>query len=302
MNIEKSILTALAGVIAVSSGMSYVRTQEERARRLGIKGTSVLLDQEGSSIEYLYSEAETTSRTTLVLENGLGAPLECWDWIRYLLSDDFNILCYHRSGYARTDSRARPGQLLEALLQHCSPQGPIVFCSHSIGSLVTGNALAESEYLRNRARAVVVLDGTDAVLLDADRRSRRRVERFKQDSLRRMLGTVTGMNRWVTSPPERDVEYRPDIQRAYVSFIGSIRTIRTAQQEYLHEPTEGQEFLAALDLERVVLSAADNVDQQQTLADRLNARFQAVSLSSHRSIIGKLPCAEQVATVLKEMR
>jgi len=301
MSFERAVAGTFATALTVSSYLAYIRFEDEYTRRIGLNGTSLTVDVDGLAIEYMYAKAEGESeRPTLVLENGLGTPLESWDWIAYLLRDNFNVLRYHRRGYWRTKSVDRPARILKFLLDRLAPSGPLVLCGHSFGSLSITNALAESAYLRARTRSVFVLDGTDAVLLAEERNSKRRVGRYDQELLRHLLSSVTGTNRWVPSPVERDIEYRPDIQRSYLVSFSSPQLLLAARREYLNEPTTGQQFLHDLDIARHVISAANNVQQQEILAHRLGADFAVVPASRHRSLIGRLSCAEQVAEFLRK--
>ena len=292
---------ALAGALLVSATMAYARGEEEFSRRAGLKGTSVVPDQEGRKIEYLFS-TPTTGRapTTLLLKNGLGSPLESWDWISFLLKEEFNILRYHRRGYARTKSRLRPAQIVEQLVCEKAPDEEIVIVSHSLGSLVAANMLAESAELSRRVTAIMIIDGTDSDLLDDDRESPQRSGRFRQLAMQEALADVLGVNRWVPSKFERDVEYRPDVQKAFVITTTSVRTQIATIREYLHEPTCGQTHLAQLAISKHVVSASDNVEQQEKLAAKIGATFSQVPLSSHRSIIGKLQSAQIVAARIRE--
>jgi len=298
---ESATAGALAATLLVSATMAYARGEEEFSRRAGLKGTSIAVDSEGRNIEYTFSTPTAgTAKTTLVLENGLGSPLESWDWIVFLLKEDVNILRYHRRGYARTKSRLRPARILEQLLSDLAPTGPIVIAAHSLGALVTANALTESGDLAARANGVVVIDGTDSDLLDGDRDTPQRSARFKQLAMQEALADVLGVNRWVPSKFERDVEYRPDVQRAFVITTTSVRTQIATVREYQHEPTAGQANLALMTVPKHVIAASDNVEQQGILAAKLGASFSQVPLSSHRSIIGKLQSAQIVADRIRE--
>lgn len=280
----------------MSTTIAYARGEEEFSRRTGLKGTSVLKDPDGKNIEYMFSTPTAgLSSTTLLLENGLGSPLESWDWINFLLKEDFNILRYHRRGYARTKSLLRPAALIEQLLSEVAPEGPIIVAAHSLGALITSNMLAESFELSRRVKTVVILDGTDSDLLDADRRLPRRLGQFKQMAMQEAFADVLGVNRWVPSKFERDVEYRPDVQRAFVITSTSVRTQIATVREYLHESTAGQSHLARQNVAKHVISASDNVEQQERLATKIGASFAQVPLSSHRSIIGKIQSAQIVA-------
>lgn len=300
MNFERRILTACGAAAVVSSYISYIQIEEEYTRRIGLKGTSVTDGPDGRDIEYSFSSRGHNATTpVLVLESGLGAPLESWDWVAEILGDDFRVLRYHRSGYWRSKSASRPAGMLEHLLRQYAPAGDVILCGHSIGALAAMNTLAESEYIRKRTCSLHIVDGTDAVLLGEDRMSARRVGRYNQDTARRLLGAVLGTTRWLTNPAERELEYRPDIQRAYLASMASIQMLLTARREYLNEPTHGQQFVAASKVRRVVISAGNNTEQQKILSERIAADFHVIPESSHRSIIAKRPFAQQVAHIIR---
>ncbi|MBN9327023.1 MAG: hypothetical protein BGO38_09825 [Cellulomonas sp. 73-145] len=302
MTVERQAAAVFFTALGVSAAVAQIRQEEDFARRAGLKGTSVITDPEGRAIEYKYVAPDGPTRAVAVLENGLGAALEGWDWVtRELRKQGIGVLTYHRRGYARTKSQKRPAQLLEQLLRQCAPEGPVLFVSHSIGALITANALAESAYLRDRAAGAVVVDGTDADLLAEDRRSPQRLGRFRQSTVLEILGSVTGLNRWVQSPTERDVEYVPDVQRAFLTTGSAPTTLLAAHREYRTEPTSGQAALAASGLPATVLAAADNIEQQRELATKLGAKFEVIEASSHRSIIGRPACAHDVCEAVGRM-
>lgn len=297
---ERTVLAGVGVSLLVSATLSFARGEEEFRRRAGLKGTHVLKDRDGRNIEYTYSKCGRESRPVLLLENGLGSPLESWDWVEYVLKDEFNILRYHRRGYARTKSTHTPAAIVERLLEHVAPEGPIVIAGHSMGALIAANMLLASSHIAERTNAVIVIDGTDADLLEEDRRVPQRIGRFKQLALQESIAQILGVNRWVPNKFERDVEYRPDIQRAFVVATTSVRTQIASTREYLTEPTRGQNALAEAATPVRVISASDNVPQQRALAEKLNAELSVVPESSHRSIIGRLPHASVVARVIRE--
>ncbi|MBX9719224.1 MAG: alpha/beta hydrolase, partial [Microbacteriaceae bacterium] len=274
---------------------------EEFARRAGLKGTQIRPDQHGRNIEYtLTGPAPTAERPVIICENGLGSPLESWDWVEHELRADYPVLRYHRRGYARTKSLGRPAELLESLVEEVAPSSPIVFLSHSIGALITANVLDESPAIAARTTAAYLIDGTDAELLKIARESPPSVGQYRQMTMQEILASVTGVNRWTVSKIERDVEYRPDIQRSYLVTSGSVRTLFAAQREYLHEPLSGQLGHPDQAIQMHLFAAADNVTQQQRLAERLGATFNIIEESAHRSIIGKIACARAVVRHIRE--
>ncbi|MEV6806805.1 alpha/beta hydrolase [Streptomyces sp. NPDC051132] len=301
MSFERRVLTTFGAAALVSAYTAYIRLEEEYTRRFGLKGTAVIDGPDGRDIEYSFSVTEhTATAPVVVLESGLGAPLESWDWVTEILARDFRVLRYHRSGYWRSKSASRPGRMLERLLRRLAPDGEVILCGHSMGALAAMNVLAESDYVRERTRALHIVDGTDAVLLEEDRMSKRRVGRYNQDTARRLLGSALGTTRWLTSPAERELEYRPDIQRACLASMSSPQMLLTARREYLNEPTHGQQFVAESDVRRTVIAAAGNAEQQQRLSERIKSQYHVVPDSGHRSIIAKRPLAEQVARIIRE--
>lgn len=301
MKFEAGVGIVVAGVMAGSSLMANVRFTEERARRNGLKGTQLMNDSTGKSIEYLLSPGYNPDKQTLVLENGLGDPLECWDWIDHELRDKFNILRYHRAGYFRTESTLRPAKIIETLLAGLNIPGPIHMVSHSLGALVTANALLESGALRKRTESGTIIDGTDAALLGDDRASEVKSGRFRQATMQQILASITGMDRWTPGKTQRDVQYRPDIQQSFIASMSSPRAKITAQGEYFKEPLAGQEHLKTI-LSRIhVVAAGDNLVQQRALASKLEATFHSIEGSSHRSIIGSPFHARSVAELINEV-
>ncbi|GAT88444.1 pimeloyl-ACP methyl ester carboxylesterase [Paenarthrobacter nicotinovorans] len=302
MKLEKLSLAVFAAGMSLSSVMAYVRHHEELIRRGGLKGTQLLNDDHGSPIEYIYTPAATGPGAPIViLENGLGSPMESWDWVRYLLKGQVGVIQYHRRGYGRTKSAQRPAVIMDRILQEHDLKGPVVLAAHSIGALVSANALAESEELRSRTEALIILDGTNGVLLDEDRNTPGRIGTFKQTAMQEALASTLGVNRWAPSKLERDVEYRPDIQRAFLTTGARPSTQVAALREYLTESTANQRKVSSYEIRQFVVAAEDNITQQRELAEQLGASFSHVPASSHRSIIGKLQCAEVVASIIQQV-
>lgn len=302
MNLERAAFAVFAAGLALSSGMAYVRHHEELVRRSGLKGTQLINDEYGRPIEYIFSPALGGPNAPMVVfENGLGSPLESWDWVRYLLTGKVATVQYHRRGYGRTESLQRPAAIMETILNKHAPSGPLVLVSHSIGALVSANLLAESEPIRSRTQHLVIVDGTNGALLDEDRNTPGRIGMFKQTAMQEGLAHILGVNRWAPSKLERDVEYRPDIQRAFLTTGSRPKTQRAALREYLTEPTAHQLDITSYGIKQIVVAAEDNVTQQQELADEIGAIFTSVPASSHRSIIGKIQCAEVLASIVQKV-
>lgn len=300
MGIETRVAALTICAAVASSTVVRAKRTEELARRQGLKGTRLLPDGQGGVVEYLLTGNPSSTAPVIVCENGLGEPLEGWDWVEFFLREDYRILRYHRSGYGRTTSSLRPGRLLELLLRTLAPEHPVAYVGHSIGSLVMGNAVAESAHLRTLVQSVTVIDGTDPELLAADRSSVTKAAKFRQVTRQRRLAGTIGFNWWGPDMMARQVAYRPDVHNAYRLFISDSATLRTATTEYTTEPLTGLTGLESLPVLRQVFAAADNVIQQSRLAEKLRAELSIVPGSGHRSILGYPEHALHLTRLLRE--
>ena len=300
MGIETRVAALTICAAVASSTVVRAKRTEELARRQGLKGTHLLPDGQGGVVEYLLTGNPSSTGPVIVCENGLGEPLEGWDWVEFFLREDYRILRYHRSGYGRTTSSLRPGRLLELLLRTLVPEHPVAYVGHSIGSLVMGNAVAESAHLRSLVQSVTVIDGTDPELLAADRSSATKAAKFRQVTRQRRLAGTIGFNWWGPDMMARQVAYRPDVHNAYRLFISDSATLRTATTEYTTEPLTGLTVLESLPVVRQVFAAADNVIQQSRLAEKLGAELSVVPGSGHRSILGYPEHALHLTRLLRE--
>lgn len=279
--------------------MAAVRFSEESMRRNGLKGTQTISDGRGKTIEFDFHSSEDSAKPILIFENGLGDPLECWDWIVGELRGRYRMLRYHRSSYFRTTSQGSSTQILETLLRELAPNGDLHFIGHSIGALVVGNTLAGSKYLLNRTRSVTLIDGTDPKLLDQDRSSKVKTAQFKQATMQQIFSAVTGVDRWTPRRLYRDVEYRPDVQQSFITSLSNPRVRLSAQREYFSEPTRGLAELSSRISKIQVIAAGNNQIQQQAMAQRIQADFGAVPGSMHRSIIGSTYHARSTCALIE---
>ncbi|MEX5297020.1 alpha/beta hydrolase [Kocuria sp. CPCC 205268] len=300
MGIETRVAALTAFATVASSTVVRAKRTEELARRQGLKGTRLLPDGQGGHVEYLLTGNPSSTEPVIVCENGLGEPLEGWDWVEFFLREDYRILRYHRSRYGRTTSSLRPGQLIELLLRALAPEHPVAYVGHSIGSLVMSNAVRESAHLRARVRSITIIDGTDPDLLETDRSSATKAAKFRQVTRQRRLAGTIGFNWWGPDMMARQVAYRPDVQNAYRLFISDSATLRTATTEYTTEPLTGLTDPEGLPVNRHVFGAADNVIQQSRLAEKLRADLSIIPGSGHRSILGYPEHALYLTRLLRE--
>jgi hypothetical protein len=147
----------------------------------------------------------------------------------------------------------------------------------------------------------VLIDSTDADLLANERETPEEFRRFRQYCLQEALSSVTGLGRWTSSPVEAEINLRSTAQKSFMTESFHPRTLLAAVREHAGEPLRGQLYLASLAIPKLVLSASDNVNQQKQLADKLNADFEVVLNSSHRSIIGRNEYANITSKYIRQV-
>jgi pimeloyl-ACP methyl ester carboxylesterase len=301
MRFESLVAASTVGVLGVSSVVAMSRRREEYLRRLAPGGTATLADSFGLELEYSLTGPEDPADSPLVVcENGLGSPLEAWDWLVQELHGKSQVLRYHRRGYFRSTTRLDPDQALEFLLNAVAPRRPLMFVSYSIGALVTANVLKDSPSIRSRTVAVYIVDGTDADLLRESRRSRESLARYRQTSLQEGLSALTGMNRWTAGKTEADFNYRASVQKSVLNGSTMPRTLITAHREFVRTPVNGQAEMPGHGIAIQVIAAGNNAGQQKVLANKLGATLSVVEGSNHRSILGKASFARSVASTILE--
>ncbi|MFV6027422.1 alpha/beta fold hydrolase [Streptomyces sp. NPDC056264] len=296
---EKAVLGIAGGAVLTSALIAREKRRVAEQRRLGPKGAARLRHGDGE-VEYRVDRPEegTPSRAVIVLECGLGQSFESWEWVAASLAEQHTVIRYHRSGYGLTTSRAADGELLAAVLDEVGAEGRIVVATHSIGSLSAASYLGEEPFA-GRVDRLIVVDGTDPVLLDEDRTDRRRLGRFLQAQVYTLVAALTGIYEWAPNAVERQAGYTPDVQYSHVQFVFSPRNVINSVREYRRMRTEGAvDRLAAVDSVLVVASD-EYAEQQAVLAEKLGAKFEVVRGSAHRSIIGYREHAEQVEGAIR---
>ncbi|MEU5976245.1 alpha/beta fold hydrolase [Streptomyces sp. NPDC047315] len=309
---EKAVVGTACGVAVASALIAREKRKIAEQRRLGPKGVSQLQSAFGT-VEYVVNRPSDNTdnadgtdgavgadgaRPVVVLECGLGQSLESWEWVAERLARDHTVIRYHRSGYGLTNARASSGDILSAVLDEVGIQGEVVVATHSIGSLSAASYVGDPRFV-DRIRKLVVVDGTDPELLDADRSDRRRFGKFIQSQVHTLFAAVTGIYEWAPNAVQRQAGYTPDTQYSHVQFVFSPQNIVNSVREYVKMGTEGT--LAELSAVKSVLVVAsgENAEQQSALAKKLGADVEVVAGSAHRSIIGYKNHAEKVEGAIR---
>ncbi len=302
-NVERVVLTATAAVALTAGTYAAAQRAQDRDRRAGLKG-SVLLELEDGVIEYRHvpptdPSVDADTAPVVILEAGLGNALDAWAWVADGMSRSAHVLAYHRRGYGRTTSSADPGRAVEALVRTVGSSGPLIAVSHSIGLLVLAG-YAGGQVDGRAFAAIVLVDGTDPDLFDADRADRRRVGTYLQSQAHTMFAALSGVYNFAPNAVARQTRYEPDQQNGTLQFIFAPRNVYRATREYFELPTAGA-IDALRDVPvRYLVASEENAAQQESLARKLAAEHRLVPTSSHRSVIGFRGNATQVVSVIEE--
>jgi len=301
--LERVVLTAASVITLTSATHAATQRALDGERRRGLKGTELLPVHDGV-VEYTHTApsgpgVDAATAPVIVLEAGLGNPLDAWAWVSAFARPDCHVVSYHRRGYGRTTSSVSSQQSVDALVRYTGSDGPIIVASHSIGALALAT-YADVDIAGRRIAAVVLVDGTDPELFDADRRDRRRVGAYLQSQLRSMFAAVTGLYNFAPHAVARQSRYEPDHQEGTVQFVFGPRNIYRATREYFELPTADVLETLRTVPHRYLVASQENAAQQAELAAKLGAAHRLVPDSSHRSVLGFRQYAEQVAEAIRE--
>lgn len=300
-SIEKQVVTAATAATLVSGLYAKNNRRTALLRRSSEKGTMQLDDGTGT-VEYVIDSPEGAGGDlpTIVLECGLGQSLEAWDWVTKELSKRYTIIRYHRAGYGLTTSRRAPNDLLTSILDAHDIHGEIAIVTHSIGFLAAVSHMRDPA-LSTRVKGLVVLDGTDPDLLDAERSDRKRSAQFVQTQVHTLIASAIGMYEWAPNVIVRQSKYVPEIQYAHVQFAFSPNNVLNALREHRTLPTDSAIEAAKEAPNLLVVASAENLAQQTTLARKLGAKLASLETSNHRTMISAHEHAEKVADLVKEV-
>lgn len=139
--------------------------------------------------------AEGPAQGTVVFSNSLGTELRLWDALLPLLPAGLRVIRYDKPGHGLSDLPATPVSIeslaedAAALIEHCAPQGPVIFVGLSIGGLI-GQQLAAS---RPELLSALVLSNTAAKIGTAESWTDR-IAAVHRDGLAAMADAV--LERW----------------------------------------------------------------------------------------------------------
>lgn len=168
-NLNKSVIKLTSAVLSVSIASTVNRYRNEYKRRTGLNGNEFLKDNDGNTIEYNLDLNEN-SNILIVFENGLGTPLESWDYVKLFLKGSYNLLFYNRPKHGFTSTNlSNCGALEKIVKEKVGNDIRIIFVCHSIGALAGCTAVENSPYIKSRTEKIILVDGTEPDLFEAYR-------------------------------------------------------------------------------------------------------------------------------------
>ena len=151
-----------AGLAASALGAAITAQGRRRGKVMDGRGDEHrMTTRSGAELAYRCSGAG--DGTPIVLENGLLATPEHWEWVVRRLARHHPVITYSRAGYGPSSERRHSGAGLDRvvddlvdLIAHVSPDRPALLAGHSLGG-----------YVALRAAAAAPASVAGAVLLDA---------------------------------------------------------------------------------------------------------------------------------------
>ncbi|MGA5894511.1 alpha/beta fold hydrolase [Streptomyces venetus] len=247
------------------------------------------------------------AQRAVLLDNGMGAPQEYWDWVCGALPEDMGYVRFNRPGYGLSTPGTRYGleahfELVQELRDTYIADLPVVLAGHSLGGyFAAAYASLHPDAVRGVTH-VVMIDATEVVSLRHARRTD--VDRWShQRMVMEQVFAATGLS--VFRPAmNAHQQYRPDINRSYRAFLATPRTWATAHREYRDAQTYPE--LTSLDCPLTVITAENNIGDN-TLHAGIQARLAVISTrarhhfvagSDHESLLSVRKHAEEVTELI----
>lgn len=201
--------------LALSAGALWEAAAQRRdLERFPLPGQRV--DIGGRRLHALLAGADLPG-PTVVLESGMGCPLEGWTWVQRAVAEFAPVMSYERAGIGRSDPPDEPLSAdlatrdLKAVLTALGRPGPYVLVGHSYGGLLIRHFAAMHP---QDVAALVFLDASHPDQLIRSHRQRMGLHFVEQD-LRTSISKATfGLMRLTAKPAVMRVQGLPEPQRS----------------------------------------------------------------------------------------
>ncbi|MGW7452812.1 alpha/beta fold hydrolase [Streptomyces sp. NPDC054787] len=188
--------------------------------------------------------ADDGTQPVVILENGLVATSEHWEWIVRGLSEQFTVVTYHRAGYGRSTYGGPEDKAysldtavddLVDLMRHTAGDRPVVLAGHSLGGYL---ALKAAGRLPDQLLGAALLDSSHPAALQRSSRQAQGQEMFSGSlssvatSLRLGMGGLLSNPRWVDRLPEEVRILLTAHYRDSRMWVAGRREWRAVQEEF----------------------------------------------------------------------
>ncbi|NUR92455.1 MAG: alpha/beta hydrolase [Nonomuraea sp.] len=202
--------------LVMSAGVLWEAFAERHDQeRLPLPGR--LVDIGGRRLHAMTASTELPG-PTVVLESGMGCPLEGWTWVQRAVAEYAPVVCYERAGIGRSDPPDEPLSAdlatrdLRALLTALELPGPYILVGHSYGGLLIRH-FAHLHPLD--VAGLVFLDSSHPDQLDRSHRQRMGLHFVEQDLRTSITKATFGLMRLTAKPALMRVQGLPEPQRTY---------------------------------------------------------------------------------------
>jgi pimeloyl-ACP methyl ester carboxylesterase len=279
--------------------------------RAGRPGTVPVTTAAGNTVHY--RQSGDGPGPVIVLENGLAATGEYWEWIVDALAEHHTVVTYERAGYGPS-TYSGTGEFtldhaaadLADVVRHVAGSRPVVLVGHSVGGYL---ALRAAERLGDQLAGIGLLDSSHPAELRRSSRQGTGAHSMTAAmdtipvSLRLGLGALLPAPAWIDRLPEHVRSLATAHFRDHGVWTAGRREWAATRREFTAETD-----LPRIDVPVLVVTAGETARQdpiQATLHDELaaaapTARRHTVERAGHFDLLADQRSAATVADLVAD--
>ncbi|MCF1592913.1 alpha/beta fold hydrolase [Streptomyces muensis] len=286
------LLAATLGALQVDKGRRRRKVSRGRGDEREFTASS------GNTLSYRRTGPEGTAddgnQPLVVLESGLVATAEHWEWIARGISEQFPVVIYNRAGYGPSTyaGDGAEGYLLDAavddlvdLIAHTAGDRPVVVAGHSLGGYL---ALKAADRIPGRIVGAVLLDSSHPAELQRSSRQAQGQKALSDSlalltaSLKLGLGALLTHPTWVDRLPEEVRELSEAQYRDPGLWAAGRREWRAVQAEF--DAFDGK--IPDADVPLLVMTAGHTASQDPIQQELHTELAEGAPGSAHHVIEG----------------